>query len=140
MTVAVLISGSLFRAPEQRTSQASRRFVSATIKVGGENRDAEFWSALAFGTTAGEELMRLAVGERLAVQGGLKIETYVANDGTTKISRTIFCDHVMALRQPPKERKPKATREPATAGPPSSDVEGPTERAPSSFYDDDIPF
>jgi single-stranded DNA-binding protein len=140
MSVAVLVRGTLFKESQQRTSQAGRRFVVTTIKATTtDNSTSDFWSVLAFGTTAGGELMRLAVGERVAIQGGLKLETYTANDGTTKISRTIFADHAMALRQPARERKPKATREPATAGP-SSDVEGPTERAPSSFYSDDIPF
>ena len=35
--VQVLVSGCLFKAPEERTSQAGRRFVSATIKVGGDS-------------------------------------------------------------------------------------------------------
>jgi single-stranded DNA-binding protein len=105
MSVAVLISGSLFKLPEQRTSQAGRRFVSATLKVGGESGNAEFWSVLAFGDTAGTDLMLLGLNERVAVQGSLKVELYTANDGKTKISRTCFADHVMALRQPPKERK-----------------------------------
>jgi single-stranded DNA-binding protein len=144
MSVAVLISGSLFKVPEQRTSQAGRRFVSATIKVGGESGNAEFWSVLAFGDTAGADLMLLDLNERVAVQGSLKLETYTANDGKTKISRTCFADHVMALRQP-KERKAKAPPPKAADAivkqsivPPSS--EGSTESAPSSFYDDEIPF
>jgi hypothetical protein len=33
MTVHMLVSGSLFRAPEQRTSQAGKSYVVATIKA-----------------------------------------------------------------------------------------------------------
>jgi hypothetical protein len=33
MTAYVLISGQLFRAPEQRTSKAGKPFVTATIRV-----------------------------------------------------------------------------------------------------------
>jgi single-stranded DNA-binding protein len=137
MSVAILLSGSLFRAPERRTSQSGKSYVVTTIKATTtDNSGSDFWSALAFGTTAGEELMRLAVGERVTIQGGLKLETYTASDGTTKISRTIFVDHVMALRQPPKERKPKKAAAP----------EGlPLERnnivpASAPTFDDDIPF
>jgi single-stranded DNA-binding protein len=153
MSVAVLISGSLFKAPEQRTSQAGRRFVSATIKVGGESGNAEFWSVLAFGDTAGAELMLLGLNERVAVQGSLKLELYTANGGKTKISRTIFADHILAVRQPPKERKAKAPPAGSKAAdaivkqsivPPSSErsrsAASSTESAPSSFYDDEIPF
>jgi single-stranded DNA-binding protein len=149
MTVAILVSGSIFKEPQQRTSQSGKRYVVATIKAAAaDNASSDFWSALAFGTTAGDELMRLAVGERVAIQGGLKLETYTANDGTTKISKTIFVDHVLAVRQPPREKKPKAAKAAPTSTsqglakqsviPPSS--ESPTERAPSSFYSDDIPF
>src|SRR5258705_7049123 len=99
MSVAVLISGSLFKVPEQKTSQAGRRFVSATLKVGGES-GSDFWSVLAFGDTAGAELMLLGLNERVAVQGSLKLELY-----NGKISRSVFVDHVMPLRQPPKEKK-----------------------------------
>jgi single-stranded DNA-binding protein len=153
MSVAVLISGSLFRAPEQRIAQSGKRFVSATLKVGGESGTADFWSALAFGDTAGADLMLLGLNERVAVQGSLKLETYTSNDGKTKISRTVFVDHVMALRQPPKERKAKTAPAGSKAAdaivkqsivPPSSEssrsAASSTESASSSFYDDEIPF
>jgi single-stranded DNA-binding protein len=80
--------------------------------------------------------MRLAVGERVTIQGGLKLELFTANDGATKISRTIFADHAMALRQPPKERKPKAAKEAPTS-------QGPLAKQsviPPSDLNDDIPF
>ena len=52
--------------------------------------------------------MRLVEGDKVSVQGSLKVEPYTARDGQTRISRTVFADHVLALRQPPRERKPKA--------------------------------
>jgi hypothetical protein len=108
MSVAVLISGSLFREPQQRTSQSGKRYVVATIKATTtDNSGSDFWSIMCFSESAGAELMRLAVGERLAVQGAPKFSTYTKG-GETKVSQTVFVDHVMALRQPPKERKPKA--------------------------------
>jgi single-stranded DNA-binding protein len=134
MSVHVLVSGSIFREPQQRTSQSGKRYVTTTIKAAAaDSTTSDFWSVLAFGTTAGEELMRLAVGERVAIQGGLKFELYTANDGTTKISKTIFCDHVLAVSQAPKERKPKT----AKSATPQDVAE---QSASSSFYSDDIPF
>jgi single-stranded DNA-binding protein len=137
MSVAVLISGSLFKVPEQRTSQAGRRFVSATLKVGGESGSADFWSVLAFGDTAGADLMLLGLNERVAVQGSLKLETYIAaGDGKTKISRTVFVDHVMALRAPPKERKAKVP----PAGSKAADQIVKQTILPSDDLNDDVPF
>jgi single-stranded DNA-binding protein len=138
MSVAVLVTGTLFKEPQQRTSQAGKRYTVATIKAAAaDNTTSDFWSVLAFGTSAGEELLRLAVGERLAVQGGMKVETYTANDGTTKISRTVFADHVMALRAPPKERRPK---KPAADAPIETPAKETAAAGEPAFFNDDIPF
>jgi single-stranded DNA-binding protein len=136
MSVAVLVTGTLFKEPQQRTSQSGKRYVVATIKATTtDNTGSDFWSALAFGDAAGAELLRLAVGERLALQGSLKLETF-SKDGETKISRTVFVDHVLAVRQPPKEKKPKK---------PVASEGLPLERnnivpASAPTFDDDIPF
>jgi hypothetical protein len=110
MSVAILISGSIFKEPTQRTSASGKRYVVTTLKAAAaDNATSDFWSVLAFGDTAGAELMRLGINERVTIQGSLKLEIYTAaSDGKPKISRTVFADHVMALRQPPKERKPKS--------------------------------
>jgi hypothetical protein len=134
MSVHVLVSGSIFREPQQRTSQAGRRFVSATIKVSGESGNGEFWACLAFGDSTQAELLRLGIGDTLSAQGAAKIELYTASDGKTKISRTVFADHVMPLRQPPRERKPRAAK-PAPAL-----QETTTTTATDSDLDDSIPF
>src|ERR1700738_2856067 len=105
MSVAILVSGSIFKEPQQRTSQSGKRYVVTTIKAAAaDNASSDFWSVLAFGDTAGAELMRLAVGERVTIQGGLKLEIF-EKDGQARISRTIFADNAMALRPPPREQK-----------------------------------
>ena len=91
---------------------------------------------LAFGDTAGAELLRLAVGERVAIQGSLKLELFTANDSTTKISRTVFADHVLALRAAPKERKPKAEK----SAPTSQEQSTTTTTTTDPNLDDSIPF
>jgi len=53
MTVAILISGSIFREPQERTSSSGKRYVVTTIKAAAaDNASSDFWSALAFRTTA----------------------------------------------------------------------------------------
>jgi hypothetical protein len=134
MTVHVLITGTLFRPAERQTSKAGRVFTKATMKAASvDASNNEFWSVLAFSETAQAELLRLGVNEKLSVQGGLKLETYAAQNGETRISRTVFADCILALRAPPKEKKPK----PAAQAPlervnilPSADGD----------LDDDIPF
>jgi hypothetical protein len=105
MTASVLIHGEIFRAPERKTSQAGKNFVRATIRV-GDGDAVEWWSVLAFSETICDEVMELHAGERLAVQGQLKLELYQG-----KISRTVFASQVLPLC--PKRRK-KDKPEPAT--------------------------
>lgn len=123
MTVAALISGVLYRAPGRRTSQSGKAFVRATIKVqSSTDSGSDFWSVLAFGDTSSAALLELQDGDRLAVQGALKLEIY-----NGKISRTLFADQVLPLRAK-KKRKDKP--EPATA----------TRESSTAPFDDALPF
>jgi single-stranded DNA-binding protein len=80
MTAHVLLSGTLFREPEQRTSKAGKPFVMVTIRA--KDGDAsQWWKVLAFSETAQAELMRLTDGDALSVQGALKAETYEKDGG-----------------------------------------------------------
>ncbi len=135
MTVAVLITGVLFRAPETKTSGGGKAYVRASVRAAAEGESSEFWTVLVFGDTARAELMRLHDGDKLSVQGKLKLDLY-EKEGQSLIGRTIFADHVLALRAPPKAKKPKAiAAEPATPS-----ILPPAGRAHGSDLDDDIPF
>jgi single-stranded DNA-binding protein len=105
MTAFVLISGSLWKNPEQRiSSKTGKAFVTASIRTSSaDNAPADFWNLLIFSETVAAELMRLTEGDKLAVQGSVKLEIY-----NNKISRTVFVDAILPLRAPPRERKPKA--------------------------------
>jgi single-stranded DNA-binding protein len=80
MTAHVLISGTLFREPEQRTSKAGKPFTTATLKA-KDGETAQWWKVLAFSESVQAELMRLTDGDALSVQGGLKAETYEIDNG-----------------------------------------------------------
>ena len=116
MTAFVLVSGALSRAPELKTWKSGNAYAAATVKVVADGA-AEFWSILAFSESAQAELIRLEEGDKISAQGSFKVEPYTARDGQMRISRTIFADHVLALRQPPRGRKPKPARTDATPMP-----------------------
>lgn len=105
MSTSALVSGTIYRAAERRTAKSGRDFTVATIKA-SEGQTSTFWRVTAFSESAGEELARLSEGEAVSVQGRLDIGTY-DKDGETRISFQVIAEHVLALRQPPKERKPK---------------------------------
>jgi single-stranded DNA-binding protein len=122
MTALALITGALFRAPEIKTAKSGKAYCTATIKVAADNA-VDFWSVLAFSEAAQAELMRLGEGDKISAQGSFKVEPYTARDGQTRINRTIFADHVLALRQPRRERKPKAAPADATPAPARADFD-----------------
>jgi single-stranded DNA-binding protein len=135
MTAFVLITGTLFRPAEQKTSQAGKRYVTATMKAASvDASNSEFWSVLAFSDTAQAELLRLGAGEKLSLQGSLKLTTFETN-GETRISRTVFADAILPLRAPPKEKKPKPVATPQAPLKPVNIVS-----AAADDLDDDIPF
>jgi single-stranded DNA-binding protein len=114
MSAHVLISGTLFRDPEQRTSKAGKPFVTATMKVADGNA-ISWWKTLAFSETAQAELLRLSDGESLSAQGRLTAEIYT-KDGQSRLALGVIADAVLPLRRPPKPRqarpKPPARNEP----------------------------
>ena len=99
MTAFAIVTGSLFKAPEQRTSKTGRPYGTATIRT-KDGEASQFWRVTAFSESAQAELMRLDDGDALAVQGSFKAELYRPDGGETKLSLSIVADHVLALRQP----------------------------------------
>jgi single-stranded DNA-binding protein len=123
MTALALITGALSRAPELRIAKSGKAYATATVKVAAADNAVDFWSVLAFSESAQAELLRLGEGDKLSAQGSFKVEPYTARDGQTRINRTIFADHVLALRQPPRERKPKAVAADANPAPARADFD-----------------
>jgi hypothetical protein len=140
MTAFALISGVIFRAPLQKISKAGKPFTTCTVKVGADDTaSSDFWTVLSFSESAQLELLRLEAGDAVSIRGKLKIETYVANDGTTKISRSIFADAAIGLRPVPRTSKAKA---PPVGSKAADAIVKQSIIPPSSAppFDDDIPF
>jgi Single-strand binding protein family len=110
MTAFALVTGTIFRAPVQKTAKSGKPYTICTVKVGADDGAGDFWNVLSFSESSQLELLRLEVGDAVSVRGKMKIETYVANDGQTKISRTIFADAALGLRPAPPRRRPRPRR------------------------------
>jgi Single-strand binding protein family len=85
MSAHVLIAGTLFRQPEQRTSKAGKPFVTATIRV-KDGDESQWWKVLAFSDSIKAELMRMADGDAYSVQGAFKVEFY-DKDGEKRLKK-----------------------------------------------------
>jgi hypothetical protein len=85
---------------------------------------------LAFSESIQAELMRLADGDAISVQGALKAELY-DKDGEKRFSLSIIADYVLALLQLSKTRKLGEKSHPATRA---------NDGRPRVEYDDAILF
>jgi Single-strand binding protein family len=94
--IAALITGTIFREVTQRTAKTGRPFVTATLGV-KDGEASAFVKVTAFSDTAQSELLRLSEGDALSVQGALKIETYLATSGATKVSLSIVAEQILTL-------------------------------------------
>jgi len=113
MTAFALITGVIFRAPIQKTSKAGKPFTVCTVKAGSDDTGGDFWSVLIFSESAQLEMLRLEGGDAVSVRGKMELKTYTANDGTTKIGRSIFADAALGLRPAPRT-KAKAAKAPTS--------------------------
>jgi hypothetical protein len=138
MSVHVLITGALFRAPEQRISKTGKPFWSATLKVRDGDATA-WWKLLVFSESAGAELMRLGDGDALSAQGSFKCEPY-QKDGEQRIGFTLFADRVLPLNRPRKQRAQKKAAPPPASQP--SDRSRLARHAGDGvdYFNDEVPF
>jgi single-stranded DNA-binding protein len=102
--IAAIVQGSLWRAPEQRTSEAGKAYATATIRI-KDGDETKFVRATVFSESAQAELMRLSDGDALSAQGRLSAEIYTGIDNIPKISLSIVADQTLPLRQPPRESR-----------------------------------
>ena len=133
MSAVALISGALSCAPEIKTAKSGKAYCTASVRVAADSI-VDYWRILAFSELAQAEPLRLGEGDKVSLQGSLKLEVYTNRSGEHKVSRTLFADHVMALRQPPpRQRTPKAppTRAPDDGAPYNQN---------GRDFSDDIPF
>lgn len=112
MALSILLQGKLERAPEIRVSRNGANFTMATMRVSA-GTELQFWRIFVFSESAQAELARLSEGDALSVQGIPKFEVYRPEGGAPRVSLSITVDQLLALRQPPRERKPKESPAPA---------------------------
>jgi hypothetical protein len=105
MTTTVRVAGTLFHAP-QCCMNARGRLVTAKLK-GKIGDRTQFWHVVAFSETAQAELMRLAEGDALSVQGALHAKPY-KQDAETEFLFGVVAEEILPLCQPGKKRRKEA--------------------------------
>jgi len=103
MTIDVLLSGKLFKEPEQRPSSKGT-FVRAKMKA--HDGEGDVWvSLVAFSKTAQAALMALGDGDALSVAGSAKITAYTDRDGKAKSGMDVIVHSVLTAYHVQRKRE-----------------------------------
>jgi single-stranded DNA-binding protein len=124
--------GFLARDAEPRTSQAGKPWVRLSVGVGKD--EAVQWLSVAVFGKAAEGAAELVKGDRVYIEGTIKLDSWRGNDGNERhgLSVAAFkCEptHRIGRNRPRREDRREEPRQDASAGS--------IGQAP---YDDQIPF
>ena len=123
--------GALTRDADNRISRNGKPFTLLNVVVGdGEAR--QFVSVIVFGDAAGE-VAHLEKGRRVYVEGKIEVNSWTANDGTSRAGLKVASFNAREVSKIGRRRdaKPKAPGNTNTATAPNP---------PNDFYSDDIPW
>jgi single-stranded DNA-binding protein len=136
MSIECAFFGFLAADAESRTSQAGKLW--ARLRVGvGKDADIQWVSVAVFGEAA-KIAAALKKGDRVYVEGSVKIDSWRGGDGVEKHSLSVASfkiekTHQIGRNRPPKREKP----EPVASGRERAER---SHYAPGADLNDDIPF
>lgn len=129
------IIGNLTRDPELRTTQNGLNVCTFTVAVNrrrsaaNDQPEADYFRVTAWRALADLCSKYLAKGRKVAVTGPVMVNTYTANDGTTRASMEVTADDVEFLSPREDHSAPVQPASVPTAAP-----------AFQKVADDDLPF
>jgi single-stranded DNA-binding protein len=132
MTIDVAFHGFCASDAELRTSKAGKAWVRLRVGV-GKDEDIQWTSVAVFGKAA-EAAGKLRKGDRVYVEGTIKLDTWTGNDGVERHGLSVAsfkCERTHRIGRDRVKRSDEAAPAGTSARP----------TAPSSnFYNDEIPF
>lgn len=107
MMIRVLVTGSLYNDPTERTAKNGNPFAVARISVLQQDGDRLLCSVIVFDDLAVKRLMQMKAGSSVAVAGTLKIGTWTAKDGITRPSLDLIGDEIAGTMPRPRKAQEK---------------------------------
>jgi single-stranded DNA-binding protein len=135
MSIDCAFYGFLARDADARTSQVGKLWVRLSIGVGKD--DALQWVSCAVFGKAAETAAQLVKGDRVYVEGSIKLESWSGSDGAERHSLNVAafkCErtHQIGRNRPKREDQPSREQPKRQAAPAAS--------AGGAAFDDEIPF
>lgn len=99
--IRALVTGTLYGAPQARTSQAGKQFVTAKIRADGKDGATVWCSIIAFDGLA-DRLLALADGAALSVSGRAEVNGWLDKAGAPKAGLSLVADELATLKSKPR--------------------------------------
>jgi single-strand DNA-binding protein len=115
------IIGNLTKDPELRTTATGLSVCSFTVAVNRKKRQGEEEATDFFKVTAWRERGEICAkflqkGKKVCVVGAVSVNTYIANDGTTRANLEVTADEVEFLSPRVSDLPPEVPEEQKNAG------------------------
>jgi Single-strand binding protein family len=97
MTCRAILSGSLAKTPVSKVGKSGKPFAIVSVRETGVE-PARWWSAIVFGDSV-PEVLRLGVGDPVALAGNVEAEIYTPEGGEARVSWRFTADAVLTARK-----------------------------------------
>jgi single-stranded DNA-binding protein len=117
--IDALVGGKLFGAAAERTASSGKTFVSAKVRAADSDGENQFVNIVAFDGSVKAALLALDDGDSVSLSGAMKIGTYEARDGTTRISINMIAHAVLTAYHIKRKRDAVAQASSSKPEPPT---------------------
>jgi hypothetical protein len=100
MTCRAILAGSIAKPPVEKIGKSGKPFAIVSVRETGVE-PARWWSALVFGEAAAD-VLRLNVGDPVALAGTVDAEIFMPEGGEPRVSWRIAADAILSARRSPK--------------------------------------
>jgi hypothetical protein len=100
MTCRAILAGSIAKPPVAKTGKSGKPFAILSVRETGVE-PARWWSAILFGDDV-QDVLRLSVGDPIALAGSPDAEVYTPEGGEARVSWRFTADAVLTARKAPK--------------------------------------
>jgi single-stranded DNA-binding protein len=144
MSIECALFGVLARDAELKTSKNGKEYLRINVRV-GDGDTAQWVNAMVFGADVQELAPKLKQGSRVYIEGALKLNEWLAQDGTKRAGLNVMSWHCKLAaigRNRPKRESDDRPHTP-TASAPTSAASDRDQRVRGTAHDDlndEIPF
>lgn len=93
----VFLIGNLTKDPERKISKSGMPFAKFSLAVNRSPDSVDYFDCIAFAITGENVVMYTKKGQKLAVIGSLRMDSYTDSKGVSRVQTHIVCENVEFL-------------------------------------------